>query len=40
MDFGSSLLDMAVAQEQQHGRRVFMDFNRNPEAVLVICPSH
>ncbi|HAI9814873.1 TPA: oxidoreductase, partial [Escherichia coli] len=33
MDFGSSLLDMAVAQEQQHGRRVFMDFNRNPEAV-------
>lgn len=33
MDFGSSLLDMAVAQEQQHGRQVFMDFNRNPEPV-------
>lgn len=33
MDFGSSLLDMAVAQEQQSGRQVFMDFNRNPEAV-------
>lgn len=23
MDFGSSLLDMAVAQEQQHGRGVY-----------------
>lgn len=33
MDFGSSLLDMAVAQEQQSGRQVFMDFNRNPVAV-------
>lgn len=33
MDFGSSLLDMAVAQEQQRGRQVFMDFNRNPETV-------
>ncbi|MEC9645108.1 FAD-binding protein [Escherichia marmotae] len=33
MDFGSSLLDMAVAKEQQSGRLVFMDFNRNPEAV-------
>lgn len=33
MDFGSSLLDMAVAQEQQYGRQVFMDFNRNPVAV-------
>ena len=33
MDFGSSLLDMAVAQEQQRGRQVFMDFNRNPEPV-------
>ena len=33
MDFGSSLLDMAVAQEQQSGRQVFMDFNRNPEPV-------
>lgn len=33
MDFGSSLLDMAVAHEQQLGRKVYMDFNRNPEAV-------
>lgn len=33
MDFGSSLLDMAVAQEQQSGRQVFMDFNGNPEPV-------
>lgn len=41
MDFGSSLLDMAVAQEQQSGRQVFMDFNRNPEAVPgVTCRSH
>ncbi|CAA0351333.1 FAD-binding protein [Klebsiella oxytoca] len=33
MDFGSSLLDMAVAHEQQLGRKVYMDFQRNPEAV-------
>ncbi|WP_058912544.1 FAD-binding protein [Entomohabitans teleogrylli] len=33
MDFGSSLLDMAVAQEQQLGRHVFMDFRRNPLPV-------
>ncbi|EBS7635417.1 FAD-binding protein [Salmonella enterica] len=33
MNFGSSLVDMAVAQEQQLGRQVFMDFNRNPESV-------
>lgn len=33
MDFGSSLLDMAVAHEQRLGRKVYMDFNRNPEAV-------
>lgn len=33
MDFGSSLLDMAVAHEQQLGRKVYMDFNRNPQAV-------
>lgn len=33
MDFGSSLLDMAIAHEQSLGRKVFMDFNRNPEAV-------
>ncbi|EAA8474025.1 FAD-binding protein [Salmonella enterica subsp. enterica] len=33
LDFGSSLLDMAVAYEQQLGRRVYMDFLRNPEPV-------
>ncbi|SBL86474.1 succinate dehydrogenase flavoprotein subunit [Klebsiella oxytoca] len=33
MDFGSSLLDMAVAHEQQLGHKVYMDFQRNPEAV-------
>lgn len=33
LDFGSSLMDMAVAQEQKRGRQVFMDFNRNPEPV-------
>jgi succinate dehydrogenase/fumarate reductase flavoprotein subunit len=33
LDFGSSLLDLAVFREQQAGRRVFMDFNRNPVAI-------
>jgi succinate dehydrogenase/fumarate reductase flavoprotein subunit len=33
LDFGSSLLDLAITRENQAGRRVFMDFNRNPEAV-------
>ncbi|ECL2123342.1 FAD-binding protein [Salmonella enterica subsp. enterica] len=33
LDFGSSLLDMAVAYEQQLGRSVYMDFLRNPEPV-------
>lgn len=33
LDFGSSLLDMAVAYEQQLGRSVYMDFLRNPESV-------
>ena len=31
--FGSSLLDLAVARETQAGRKVFMDFNRNPLPV-------
>jgi succinate dehydrogenase / fumarate reductase flavoprotein subunit len=31
--FGSSLFDLAVFREMQAGRRVFMDFNRNPLAV-------
>jgi succinate dehydrogenase / fumarate reductase, flavoprotein subunit len=33
LDFGSSLVDLAIAQETAAGRRVFMDFNRNPLAV-------
>ena len=33
LDFGSSLLDLAIYRETQAGRRVFMDFNRNPLPV-------
>lgn len=33
LDFKSSLFDLAVFREMQAGRRVFMDFNRNPLAV-------
>ena len=33
LDFGSSLLDLAVFRETQAGRKVFMDFNRNPLAA-------
>ncbi len=33
LDFKSSLLDLAVVRENQKGRRVFMDFNRNPQAI-------
>jgi succinate dehydrogenase / fumarate reductase, flavoprotein subunit len=33
LDFGSSLIDIAIAQENAAGRRVFMDFNRNPLPV-------
>lgn len=33
LDFGSSLVDLAIFRETQAGRRVFMDFNRNIEAV-------
>ncbi len=33
LEFGSSLFDLAVFRETQAGRRVFMDFNRNPLAV-------
>ena len=32
LDFGSSLFDLAVFRETQAGRKVFMDFNRNPLA--------
>ncbi len=37
LDFGSSLLDLAVFRETQAGRKVFMDFNRNPLAALGDC---
>jgi succinate dehydrogenase / fumarate reductase flavoprotein subunit len=33
LDFGSSLFDLAVFRETQAGRKVFMDFNRNPLEV-------
>jgi succinate dehydrogenase / fumarate reductase, flavoprotein subunit len=33
LDYGSSLLDLAVFRETQAGRKVFMDFNRNPVPV-------
>ena len=33
LGFGSSLLDLAVFRETQAGRKVFMDFNRNPLPV-------
>jgi succinate dehydrogenase / fumarate reductase, flavoprotein subunit len=33
LDFGSSLLDLAIFRESAAGRRVFMDFNRNPLPV-------
>jgi succinate dehydrogenase flavoprotein subunit len=33
LDYRSSLLDLAVFRETQAGRKVFMDFSRNPLAV-------
>ena len=33
LDFGSSLVDLAIFRETQAGRTVSMDFNRNPEPV-------
>jgi succinate dehydrogenase/fumarate reductase flavoprotein subunit len=33
LDFGSSLVDLAIYRETAAGRRVFMDFNRNPLPV-------
>ena len=33
LDFGSSLVDLAIFRECAQGRRVFMDFNRNPLPV-------
>ena len=33
LDFGSSLFYLAVSREMESGRKVYMDFNRNPLAV-------
>jgi len=33
LDFGSSLVDLAIFRETRAGRKVLMDFNRNPEPV-------
>ncbi len=33
LDFGSSLVDLAIYRESAAGRRVFMDFNRSPLPV-------
>jgi len=33
LDFQSGLIDLAIFREGQAGRRVFMDFNRNPLAI-------
>jgi succinate dehydrogenase/fumarate reductase flavoprotein subunit len=33
LEFGSSLFDLAVFREAQAGRRVYLDFNRNPLGV-------
>jgi succinate dehydrogenase/fumarate reductase flavoprotein subunit len=33
LDFGSSLVDLAIHREREAGRHVFMDFNRNPLPV-------
>jgi succinate dehydrogenase / fumarate reductase flavoprotein subunit len=33
LDFGSSLFDLAVFREMESGRKVYMDFNRNPVTV-------
>lgn len=33
LNFGSSLVDLAIHRESAAGRRVFMDFKRNPEPV-------
>jgi succinate dehydrogenase / fumarate reductase, flavoprotein subunit len=33
LEFGSSLFDLAVFREMKKGRKVYMDFNRNPLAV-------
>lgn len=35
LDFQSSLVDLAIFRESQKGRRVYMDFNRNPVEIDV-----
>ncbi len=40
LDFASSLVDLAVYRETMAGRRVFMDFNRNPLPVPGDEPFH
>jgi succinate dehydrogenase / fumarate reductase flavoprotein subunit len=40
-DEPSHVIDIAVAQEQSHGRRVYMDYARNPEALdMAAMPGH
>ena len=38
LDFGSSLVDLAIYRETRMGRKVLMDFNRNPEPVPADAP--
>ena len=38
LDYGSSLLDLAVFLEQKAGRKVFLDFLRNPDPVAAHDP--
>ena len=38
LDFGSSLVDLAIYRETRMGRKVLMDFTRNPEPVPVDVP--
>ena len=33
LDYGSSLVDLAIFNESRKGRTILMDFNRNPKAV-------
>ncbi|HNV02832.1 MAG TPA: FAD-binding protein [Vicinamibacterales bacterium] len=38
LDYGSSLVDLAIERERRAGRTVWMDFRRNPEGVPVDRP--
>jgi succinate dehydrogenase / fumarate reductase, flavoprotein subunit len=40
LDFGSSLVDLAIYRETRIGRKVLMDFNRNPEPVAPFSLDH